>query len=135
MSVITTESVARPLSTSGNPGERPRLVLVPTGADAVGLARTAPRPALRMTRRGRLAVAFLVALVVGAAAVIAGGGFASATGEARTVTVHAGQTLSEVAAASLPELTISDAIVEIQIANSLSTDQVHAGQTLRIPAG
>lgn len=139
MSVITMESLARPLATpdgrGAGPGARPKLVLVPTGADAVGLLRSGPRPALRLTGRGRLVVAFLVALVLGAAAVIAGGAFASATGDARTVTVHAGQTLSEIAASVLPELAIGDAVVELQVANSLSTDQVHAGQTLRIPAG
>jgi LysM repeat protein len=139
MSVITMESLARPLTTPGSrddrSGQHPRLVLVPTGADAIGLARTSPRPALRLTRRGRLSLAIVVALVIGAVTVIASGRFASAAGEPRTVTVHAGQTLSEIAAATLPELAIVDAIVEIQVANSLSTDQVHAGQTLRIPAG
>jgi LysM repeat protein len=80
-------------------------------------------------------VALVLALVVGAVALIANGAFASAAGEPRTVTVQAGQTLSEIAAASLPDLAVTDANVELQIANSLSTDQVHAGQTLRIPAG
>jgi LysM repeat protein len=80
-------------------------------------------------------VAIFVALVIGVVTVVASGRFASAAVEARTVTVSAGQTLSEIAAATLPELAIADAIVEIQVANSLSTDQVHAGQTLRIPAG
>jgi LysM repeat protein len=139
MSVITMESLASPLSAPGSrddrSAQRPRLALVPTGADAVGLTRTSPRPALRLTRRGRMLVAIFVALVIGVVTVVASGRFASAAVEARTVTVSAGQTLSEIAAATLPELAIADAIVEIQVANSLSTDQVHAGQTLRIPAG
>ena len=52
---------------------------------------------------------------------------------AKTVTVAPGQTLSEVAAAELPELSISDGIVAIQLANRLSTAQVSAGQQLTIP--
>ena len=51
----------------------------------------------------------------------------------QTVTVAPGQTLSEVALAELPELSISQGILAIQIANQLSTAQVSAGQQLVIP--
>jgi hypothetical protein len=139
MSVTTMESLARPLAApggrDGRMGQRPRLVLVPTGAGAVGLTRTAQRPALRLTRRGRLLLVVLIAFVLGVAGFISSGAFASAAVGARTVTVQSGQSLSEIAAAALPDLAVTDAIVEIQLANSLSTDQVHAGQTLRIPVG
>ena len=53
----------------------------------------------------------------------------------RTVTVEAGQTLSEVAAAELPSMSISEGILAIQLANAMSTAQVSAGQQLVIPRG
>lgn len=107
------------------PAERPRLVLVPP---------LPSEPTYRLTRRGRLVIAFLVALAVAAVAVAVAGRVASAAEPPRTITVHAGQTLSEIAAVQLPELPIRDGVVELQLANGLSTDQVHAGQTLTIPA-
>jgi hypothetical protein len=48
-------------------------------------------------------------------------------------TVSAGQTLSEVAATQLPSLPIHSAVARIQLANGLSSSQVHAGQLLLIP--
>ena len=50
-----------------------------------------------------------------------------------TVTVAPGQTLSEVALAELPEMSISEGILAIQMANKMSTAQVSAGQELVIP--
>lgn len=132
MSAVTASPTLEPTATPLR--ERPQLVLVPTGPDAVGFARTAL--ALRLTRRGRtvialLALVLLLAAGLGATAAFAGG----APAQSHTITVLTGQTLSEIAAAQLPGLRLSDAIVEIQLANSLSTDQVHAGQTLTIPSG
>jgi hypothetical protein len=49
-------------------------------------------------------------------------------------TVSAGLTLSEIAATQLPSLSIHDAVARIQLANGLNTSQVHAGQSLLIPA-
>ncbi len=46
-----------------------------------------------------------------------------------------GQTLSEIAAAQLPDLSVSNGIVAIQVANELNSAQVSAGQHLVIPAG
>ncbi|HET8593888.1 MAG TPA: LysM peptidoglycan-binding domain-containing protein [Intrasporangium sp.] len=77
-------------------------------------------------------MALAVLLALGFSATSA---FAAAPTQTHTVTVEAGQTLSEIAASQLPALSLGDAIVEIQVANGLSTDQVHAGQTLAIPAG
>ena len=110
--------------TAPAPVQRPRLVLVP---------QIAPEPKYRLTRRGRIVVAFLVAAVVAVLALAVGGQLASAAGEPRTITVEAGQTLSEVAAQELPQLTIAEGIVEIQLANNLPTSHVHAGQTLVVP--
>lgn len=114
---------------------RPRLVLVPTGPEAVRAAREArdARPAMRLTRFGRLVVTLLVAAAVSVLGVGLAGQLASATGEPRTVTVQSGQTLSGIAARELPELTVADGVVELQLANSLSTTAIHSGQQLVIP--
>jgi hypothetical protein len=109
---------------------RPQLVSVPCG-DAV---RPAPAAPLRLTRAGRLAITLtvLVAVVVTAIALLASG--ASATVIDHSTTVQSGQTLSEVAAQQLPSLPVRDAVARIQVANDLTTTEVHAGQTLLIPA-
>ncbi len=126
-----TEEPARPLSTG-----RPRLVLVPTGPEAARAARgaRASRPPLRLTRFGRLVVSLLVAAVIAVLAVGLAGQLASATGEPRTVLIQSGQTLSGVAARELPQLTNAEGVVELQIANGLSSTAIHAGQRLVIPA-
>lgn len=111
-------------ATRPTPAARPRLVLVP---------QPVPEPAYRLTRRGRLLVALLVAVGVSLLALVLAGQLASAAGPPRSITVEAGQTLSEIAARELPQLPITDGIVELQLANNLSTSHVHAGQTLVIP--
>ena len=107
---------------------RPRLTLIEGGAgsDPVGAG-------LRITARGRLVLLVLVALAFTAVVVLTGTGGAGAAVPERTVTVLPGQTLSEVAAAELPELSISEGIVALQLANSLNTAQVSAGQELVVP--
>ena len=76
------------------------------------------------------AVALLAAMTV----FMATGGMGSAAPAPAQVTVHAGQTLSGIAAHELPSLPLADAIVRIQLANDLATGQVDAGQVLVIPA-
>ena len=86
--------------TSGMPEcrvpRRPHLVVLPGGGQQV-----AATGGISLTRRGRLA---LLALVVALAAVLGMVGLrgAGAAEPPRTVTVEAGQTLSEVAATELP---------------------------------
>lgn len=108
---------------------RPRLVSVPCGDSVV----ERPAAPLRLTRAGRLAitVSVAVALVVLAIALFPGG--ASGTVVDHSTTVQSGQTLSEVAARELPQLPLRDAVAQIQVANDLSSEQVHAGQSLLIP--
>lgn len=130
MSALTASPILEP---TAHLTDRPQLVLVPTGSDAVGFTRVAP--GVRLTRRGRVVMALLALVLLLAAGLGATAAFAGAAAPSHTITVVTGQTLSEIAAAQLPDLALSDAIVEIQLANSLSTDQVHAGQTLTIPAG
>lgn len=116
------------LGYAGAPAQRrPHLVVLPGGA-----GQSAPAGPVRITRRGRLALLGLaVALVV--AVGLMGMRGAGAAEPLRTVTVPAGQTLSEIAAAQLPDLSISQGILAIQIANKMSTAQVSAGQQLVIP--
>jgi hypothetical protein len=109
---------------------QPRLWLVPTGPDV----DAAPRPA-RITRRGRAlrtvgALALVGALGWTAAAAIAAG----APLPPHTVTVESGQTLSSIAARELPNLPVREGVARIQLANGLSSSDVHAGQVLQIPA-
>lgn len=101
----------------------------------VGPGERVSVPATRLTRRGRL----LITLVVCAAAVALAVGLASSVSAAaveidHSTTVFAGQTLSEVAAAQLPALSINEAVARIQLANNLNTSQVQAGQSLLIPS-
>jgi len=91
-------------------------------------------PAVRFTRRGR----FVITLMATAAAVILALMLATTVDAAapqidHVSTVSAGQTLSEVAAAQMPNLLIRDAVARIQLVNGLNTSQVHAGQSLLIP--
>ncbi|NMM24955.1 MAG: LysM peptidoglycan-binding domain-containing protein [Phycicoccus sp.] len=101
----------------------------------VGPGERAMVPTARLTRRGRL----FITLVGSTAAMALAVGLASSVSAAspqidHATTVFAGQTLSEVAAAQLPSLPISEAVAQIQLANDLNTSEVHAGQRLLIPA-
>ena len=107
---------------------RPRLVVIEGGA---GLDEA--DDGLRLTRRGRLVLLLVAALAVAAFLALTGVRGADATEPGRTVTVHAGQTLSEIAAAELPGRPLDEAIVAIQLANDMSTAQVSAGQELVLP--
>ncbi|GAB3884088.1 LysM peptidoglycan-binding domain-containing protein [Terrabacter terrigena] len=132
MSAIVLETVRQPQTSEPRPVARPHLVLVPTGREAVRAARSA-RPPLRLTRFGRFVVALLVATVVSLLAVGLAGQLASASSGSRTVTVTSGQTLSGIAAHELPQLSVTDGVVELQVANGLSTTEIHVGQQLVIP--
>jgi nucleoid-associated protein YgaU len=115
----------RPLAPS-----RPRLRLVPTGADVEVDAGS-----VRLSRRGRLvrtagAIALVGALGWGVATAVT----AAATAPLNTVTVEAGQTLSSIAARELPDMPVREGVARLQLANGLSSSDIHAGQVLQIPA-
>ena len=111
--------------------ERPRLVLVPTGS-AVPAAQ---RPALRLTRTGRLALTSSVLLVALVVAFVGLTGGASATSAPERVTVEQGQTLSQIAAEHMGGTSIASAVAELRLANGLGSAQVRAGQQIVIPQG
>ena len=108
---------------------RPQLGLVPTRAEAPPV----PAPPLRLTRAGRLAITLMVVVAAVALAVALFTGGASATVIDHSTTVAPGQTLSEIATQQLPQLSMAEAVAQIQVANDLTGSDVHAGQTLLIP--
>jgi hypothetical protein len=112
--------------------DRSRLRLVPPAGPERRLA-TGSAP-LRLTHAGRLVLGLVLAVV--ALLVIAGAVGASRTVgvESRVVTVQAGQTLSELAVALLPELSIAEGVAQLQLANGLNTPAIHAGQRLVVPS-
>ena len=114
---------------------RAHLVLVPTGPDAVRAARAAraTQPPLRLTRLGRLVIALVIATAIAMLGVGLAGQLATASSAPRAVTVSSGDTLSEIAARELPGLPIAEGVIELQLANGLSTAQISAGQALVIP--
>ena len=135
MSVVALEAVRqqRELESGDSAAcQRPQLVLVPTGRDVVRAARAA-QPPLRLTRFGRLVVTLLVTAVLVALGLGLAGQLASAAVAPRSITVQTGQTLSGIAARELPDLPVSEGVVELQLANSLSSSMIHAGQRLVVP--
>ncbi|WP_349898294.1 LysM peptidoglycan-binding domain-containing protein [Parafrigoribacterium soli] len=100
--------------------------------------QTAPR--LRLTRRGRRVLVFLVAfpLVAAAMAFALNGGIAIATdtagGQLQYVTVSAGESLWQVAETVAPSADPRDVVSEIVHLNQLSSADVQAGERLAIPA-
>lgn len=47
--------------------------------------------------------------------------------------MSAGESLSEIALAELPRLSVDEGVAQIQLANRMSSSDVHAGQRLDIP--
>lgn len=108
---------------------RPWLRLVPTGPSVAGRRRSG----LVLTRRGRLALCVLVMVAAVSVLTVGAQAFASGAAPVSTVTVSAGQTLSDVAHEALPSWPVGEAVARIQVLNDLNSLQVNAGQTLQIP--
>lgn len=81
--------------------------------------------------------AVLTMVIVLAGAVLAGRAMAATGGGAsdQVVTVHPGETLSDIAARESPSAPNSQAVVVIQMANHLGSSDVTAGRRLVIPHG
>lgn len=128
---------------AGVPGRSPsdrrsHLRLVPT--DPRGRQARGARPArhaggLAITRRGRLAVTLVVTVAAVALAVAL---WTAGTPTGPTIdhatTVSSGQTLSQIATEQMPGVPVHEAVIQIQLVNDLSSSDVHAGQSLLIPA-
>lgn len=102
-----------------------------------------PHTRLRITRRGRAVLTALVAAPVVAAALIfavnGGGAMADSATASQAVafdhvTVHAGQSLWELAESVAPSADPRDVIAEIMTLNQLESASVMPGQLLAIPA-
>ncbi|MGB3257209.1 MAG: LysM peptidoglycan-binding domain-containing protein [Ornithinimicrobium sp.] len=94
--------------------------------------RTEPRPRLHITRRGRLVATMSVMVALAAVAAITLTMVLPASG-AREVVVQSGQTLSQIAASELPGVPLDRAIMDLQLANDMSSLHVQSGQTLQLP--
>ncbi|MGQ4549823.1 LysM peptidoglycan-binding domain-containing protein [Dermabacteraceae bacterium P13077] len=99
----------------------------------------ASRPALRITRRGRMVLSSLVAiasLLLALFVVLAwgvGAAEASVEREAKVV-VQEGQTLWGIATSHYPDLAPEQAIWKVRSVNDLRSDQLVAGTTLVLPS-
>ncbi|MBV9291761.1 MAG: LysM peptidoglycan-binding domain-containing protein [Frankiales bacterium] len=98
--------------------------------------RVSAGSALRLTRRGRLAVvlAALVSAVLGSS--LLGSSQAAGPGSRpaqRTVTVQPGESLWQVAVRVAPHADPRLIVTEIEQANHLAGPQVFGGQQLRVP--
>lgn len=123
---VRVHTPTRPLETSGRPA-------------AARLQVDTQPMALRLTRRGRLAITSVVALLLVTVAVAGGtSAWAGAPTEATTtqgVTVLPGQSLWSIAMVASPDADPRDTIIEIQELNDLAGSRVFAGQRLVIPVG
>ena len=118
--------------------DRPAAVVATAGV-------VAPRPRLRLTRRGRIVIGALVMAAATAAALLImllgpGGAQATDHGPARAgyqglhqVVVQPGQTLWSIAAAAEPAADTRVVIQEIMAANALDGSAISAGQLLWVP--
>jgi LysM domain-containing protein len=117
---------------------------LPAAALATPLTQR-PAPPLRLTRRGRIVVAVMAALLVAALSLIAAGaaqaishtGPAHPAGSANLaqVVVQPGQSLWSVAESADPNADTRLVIQQITELNSLNGDTVFAGQRLWVPRG
>lgn len=107
---------------------------VSTCAVPIRPSRT-PAGSARLTRRGRVVVVLLTLLLL----VLAGfalGRVSQAAGPAKpvpTVTVHAGETLWDIAARVAPHADRRALVAQIEALNGLPSGRVVAGQQLRLP--
>jgi Tfp pilus assembly protein FimV len=93
-------------------------------------------PVARLTRRGRVVVVLLVLAVLVLAGFTLGRVSSQAAGPARplpTVTVHAGETLWQIAARVAPHVDRRALVLQIEQLNHLRDGRVVAGQQLRLP--
>jgi len=113
---------------------------VAVGERPIRTPLTLPRP--RLTRRGRMAVTGVSALLIGALSVgLATAAQATRSGSASPgrylskVTVLPGQSLWSLAEANDPDADTRQVVQQIKQLNSMTGDQVQAGAVLWVPRG
>jgi Tfp pilus assembly protein FimV len=105
-----------------------------TAATAARIHR--PATPARLTRRGRLMVVVLALALLVLAGFTLGRVSSQAAGPAKplpTVTVHAGETLWQIAAQVAPDVDRRALVLQIEQLNHLRDGRVVAGQQLRLP--
>lgn len=120
---------------------RPRVVLATSPVDRAPCTGQSPMSAtstMRLTRRGRLAIVLLVALM-GTVGLIFGRGPVAATSSptapvVRYVTVEPGDTLWQIARRAAPAADPRATVERIIEINGLSGGGVQAGRSLAVPA-
>lgn len=126
------------------PAERPEVPTSPLGQRPRHAVRTPAAPArrLRLTRRGRLAVAvsatavtvLLGLTVVPAVASGVASAFSAAPTTSTTVVVQPGQSLWQIAQAAAPAGDTASMVARIADANGITgADQLRPGQRLEVP--
>ncbi|MDH2444985.1 LysM peptidoglycan-binding domain-containing protein [Amnibacterium sp. CER49] len=116
-------------------GPTPALPAVPRPAPAA----RAPKSRLRLTRRGRFVLVVLPALLVATTALVTvAGPLAQAAPErqpaARTVVVHAGDSLWSIAQRVAPTRDPRDVVATLERVNALPDAGIRAGQAIAVPA-
>ena len=108
----------------------------PVAARPVAARPVAAATAARLTRRGRLVVVLVTLLLLVLAGFTLGRVSSQAAGPARplpTVTVHAGETLWQIAARVAPHADRRALVMQLESLNHLRDGRVVAGQQLRLP--
>jgi hypothetical protein len=130
-------STAAPVAAAPFPASR-HVGVQPVIAQPVAASR--PRTRLRITRRGRAALATVIALplALGTTAAVLNGGGAVATDTASTaeftyVEVDAGDSLWSLAEEIAPQADPREVIAAIERLNGLPSADVQAGERLAIP--
>lgn len=111
---------------------------------AISITGTYPtrpvQPRLRITRRGRAVLTLLVAIPLAVAAIVGGVGAVSATGTDVSgsahysyVTVHAGESLWQLAQQVAPHADPRAVVADISNLNGLDSGVIQPGQRLAIP--
>lgn len=135
MSAIALHDILEDLETTEvvrSPRRRNHLRVVQPGETAPVVELHAENR-MTLTRRGRLAITLTLTTVVVLAVAAAVGWLPAAADGGQSVVVQPGQTLSHIAVAELPEVSLDRAIVQIQLANDLNSLDVQAGTELVIP--
>jgi hypothetical protein len=107
-----------------------------SGGGRSGGFRMAARPApIRLTRRGRIVIWVVLAVIalVGVVLLAPASQAAAPPGPSRAVTVHAGDTMWSIASAGLPGVPPAVAIERVRAFNHLATNEVYVGEQILLP--